>query len=570
MAVRLTATVRRLERWVKRLQQSRLTRRGFIVTGVGAAAAAFAKWQTEPDIVLYNGAIWTVSERVPEVEAIAISGGRIAAIGTSSEMLALAGAGTRKVDLGRKRVTPGFNDAHAHPVDSGVQHLRQVACDKASIEAIVSAIRERAAGTAAGKPVLGFLYDDGKTPRPLARADLDQAAPDHPVMIRHRGGHTMFVNSAAYKLAGINESTPDPQHGQFFKDGSGKLNGRVADHATEPFDKVSAYDPTREDYRQGAALISKMFASKGVTSACDALGDPRTVRAAQDAREAGLLKTRFYNHIGSAELDKMIAAGVRTGFGDEWVRIGAVKLFADGSISERTAWLSEPYKDMPGFRGLQTASPEELFDVAHRAHLAGWQIGVHANGDLAIDRVLSLFERLQQESPRRDPRLRIEHCTLVNADLIRRMKSVGAIPIPFAGYVYFHGDVMHFYGEDRTRHMFAMRDFLDAGLRPPSSSDYTASPSDPVMWLQSQVTRTDYQGHTWGANQRITIKEAIRAGTLDGATASYEERVKGTLEPGKLADLVVWDQDLLTVDPSQLVSVKVQRTMVEGQWVFES
>jgi predicted amidohydrolase YtcJ len=558
---------------MSRLQQSRpsrLTRRGFMITGLGATAAALGKWQTDPDTVLYNGAIWTVTERAAEVEAIAISGGRIMAVGTSAEMLALAGAGTRKVDLGRKRVTPGFNDAHSHPIESGVQHLREVACDKDSVEAIVAAIRERAAQTPAGKPVLGFLYDDGKTAQPLSRADLDRAAPEHPVMVSHRGGHTMFVNSMAYKLAGISDTTPNPPHGQFFRDGSGKLNGRVADQAMEPFDKVSAYEPTREDYRQGTALIAKMFVAKGVTSACDAFGSPHTVQGAQDAREAGLLKFRLYSHIGSPDLDKMLTAGVRTGFGDEWVRIGAVKLFADGSISERTAWLSEPYRDMPEFRGLQTASAEELYDVAHKAHVAGWQIGIHANGDLAIDRVVSLFERLQKESPRRDPRFRIEHCTLVNADLIKRMKSVGAIPIPFAGYVYFHGDVMHFYGEERTRHMFAMREFLDAGLRPPSSSDYTASPSDPVMWLQSQVTRTDYQGHTWGANQRITLQEAVRAGTLDGATAAYEERLKGTLEPGKLADLVVWEQDLFKTDPSQLVSVKVQRTMVAGQWVYES
>jgi predicted amidohydrolase YtcJ len=451
-----------------------------------------------------------------------------------------------------------------------VEHVRQIALDKDSIEAIQAAIRERASRTPAGKPVLGFLYDDGKTPRPLTRADLDQAAPDHPVMVTHRGGHTMFVNSLALKMAGIDERAPNPEHGQFFRDAAGKLNGRIADHATEPFEKLSEYNPTRDDYQQGVALISNMFVAKGVTSACDALGHPQTVQAAQDARAKGLLKIRLYSHIEAASLDKMIAAGVRTGFGDDWVRLGAVKMFADGSISERTAWLSEPYNDMPDFRGLQTTAPDELFETARKAHLAGWQIGVHANGDLAIDRVLSVFERLQKESPRRDPRYRIEHCTLVNTALIRRMKRVGAIPIPFAGYVYFHGDVMHFYGEQRTQHMFAMREFLDAGLRPPSSSDYTASPSDPMMWLQSQVTRTDYQGHVWGANQRITLKEAIRAGTLDGAAASFDEGIKGTLEPGKLADLVVWDQDLFNTDPARLITVKPERTMVDGRWVYES
>jgi len=548
----------------------KLTRRAFIGVGVGTAATALAKWQIEPDLVLHNGAIWTVSERVPEVEALAISGGRILAVGSSAEMLALAGAQTRKVDLGKMRVTPGFYDAHCHPIHSGVEHLREVACDKDSIAAIQAAIRERVAKTPAGQSVLGFLYDDGKTPQPLTRWDLDKAAPNHPVLVRHRGGHTMFVNSLALSRAGITEATPNPDHGQFFRDANGKLNGRVADHAIEAFAKLLNHEPTREDYRQGTALISRMFVAKGVTSACDALGDPLTLQAAQDARDGGLLKVRLYNHIGGEKLDQLIAAGVHTGLGDEWVRVGAVKLFADGSISERTAWLSEPYNDMPEFRGLQTATAEGLFENARKAHLAGWQIGIHANGDLAIDRVLTLFERLQKESPRRDPRFRIEHCTLLNADLIRRIKAVGAIPIPFAGYVYFHGDVMHFYGEERTHHMFAMRDLIDAGVRPPLSSDYTASPSEPMMWLQSLVTRTDYQGHAWGLNQRITLKEAIRAGTLDGATASFEEHIKGTLEPGKLADLVVWDQDVFKTEPSKLVTVKPQRTMVGGQWMYES
>jgi len=220
-------------------------------------------------------------------------------------------------------------------------------------------------------------------------------------------------------------------------------------------------------------------------------------RVAQDARDAGVLKIRMYNHIGGPDLDKMIAGRCAYRFRG---RVGASRrreVYADGSISERTAWLSQPYEDMPEFRGLQDDLAGRSLQLGSQAQLAGWQIGVHANGDLAIDRVLSVFERLQKESPRRDPRFRIEHCTLLNADLIRRIKAVGAIPDSVAGYVYFHGDVMHFYGEERTRHIFAMRELIDAGIRPPLSSDYTASPSDPVMWLQSLVTRTDYQGHTW-------------------------------------------------------------------------
>jgi hypothetical protein len=233
--------------------------------------------------------------------------------------------------------------------------------------------------------------------------------------------------------------------------------------------------------------------------------------------------------------------------------------------------LSSPYLDMrDDFTGLQTTPPDALFEKARRAHLAGWQLGIHANGDLAIDRVLAVFERLQKEAPRKDPRFRIEHCTLINDDLVRRMKAVGAIPIPFAGYVYFHGDVMHFYGAERTRRMFAMRTFLDAGIAAPSASDFTASPSDPMMWLKSQITRTDPQGHVWGPEQRIGLEEAMVCGTLNGARAAFQEADKGTLEPGKLADLVVWGKDPFTTPPQDLLSVHVQRTMTGGRWVFES
>src|SRR5215831_7979878 len=197
-----------------------LSRRTFIAAALGTGAAALARWDTHPDAVLYNGAILTMGSRVREVEALALSGSRVLAIGTSAEMLALAGSGTRRVDLGGKRVTPGFNDAHSHPCDSGVALLTQVPLEMNSIESIKAAIRAKAGATPTGEWVVGFLYDDTKTPRPLDRADLDAAAPDHPVVVQHRGGHTAFVNSRALALAQIDDNTPDPEHGQYFRDAS--------------------------------------------------------------------------------------------------------------------------------------------------------------------------------------------------------------------------------------------------------------------------------------------------------------------------------------------------------------
>ena len=548
----------------------RLSRRTFIAAGLGASAAAFARWDTRPDAILHHGRILTMGMREREVEALALAGSRVFAIGRSTEMLALAGSGARRFDLGGNRVTPGFNDAHSHPCDGGVALLTQVALEMDSIEAIKAAIRAKAATTAPGDWVVGFLYDDTKTPRPLERADLDAAAPDHPVVVQHRGGHTAFVNSRALAAARIEENTPDPPHGEYFRDAAGRHNGRVAENAAEAILALAVRPPSRDDYRKGAALISKQFASRGITSACEADGNPAILQGYQDARDAGELMGRFYTHIDYGQLDKMIAAGVHTGFGDEWVRLGAVKLFADGSISERTALLSEPYSGLGGYRGISRASRETLYAQARKAYLAGWQVGTHANGDVAIDTILGVYEQLQREFPRRDARLRIEHCTLVTPELVRRIKAAGVIPLPFAGYVYFHGEKMHFYGDERLKHMFAMRDFLDAGIKAAPGSDYTASPAEPMLWLRSEVTRTDASGHTWGANQRISVAEAIRCSTVHGAYASFEEGIKGTLEPGQLADLVVWDHDLMTIDPESFMSVKPERTMLGGRWVYEA
>jgi len=455
-------------------------------------------------------------------------------------------------------------------LDAGVALLTQVALAMGSIEAIQAAIRAKAAATPAGDWVVGFLYDDTKTPRPLERADLDAAAPAHPVVVQHRGGHTAFVNSRALAAIKVDEGTADPPHGKYFRDAAGRHNGRVAENAVDAVLQLAIRPPSREDYRKGAALISKQFASRGITSACEADGSPAILQGYQDARDAGELAGRFYVHIGYDALDRMMAAGVHTGFGDEWVRIGAVKLFADGSISERTALLSEPYAGLGDFRGISRTSRETLYDQARRAYLAGWQVGIHANGDVAIDTVMGIYEQLQREFPRRDPRLRIEHCTLVTPDLVRRIKAGGVIPLPFAGYVFFHGEKMHFYGDERLKHMFAMRDFLDAGIRAAPGSDYTASPAEPMLWLRSEVTRADATGHRWGANQRISVTEAIYCSTVNGAYASFEEDIKGTLEPGRLADLVVWDQDLTTIDASSFMSVKVERTMLGGRWIYEA
>ncbi len=213
---------------------------------------------------------------------------------------------------------------------------------------------------------------------------------------------------------------------------------------------------------------------------------------------------------------------------------------------------------------------EEMYSYARKAHDADWQIGIHANGDVAIDTVLRLYERLQRERPRRDARFRLEHCTVINDALVERIRALGAIPTPFAAYVYYHGEKMREYGAERLNQMFALRSFLDAGIRVAPGSDYPPGPFEPMMMLQSAVTRRDMKGNLWGPEQRINIVEALRVGTLHGAYASFEERLKGSVERGKLADLVVLGRDPFHEDPATLVSIPIERTMVGGEWVFEA
>jgi len=554
-------------------------RREFLggIAAVGASAyfpfSAFG-WESEKaELILHNGNIWTVNEREPRAQAIAIARGRILAIGSDADVLTLSMPTTKKVDLGKKTVLPGFIDAHSHPAQAGAMHLRMIDCDLRSIAAIQAALRERAAKAPAGEWVMGFKYDDTKTSdgRTLTIADLDAAAPDHPVYIQHRGGHTIYLNSLAFQKAGIDEKTPDPAGGKIDHDpGTGRLSGRLAESAQDLIDRVRPAKFTRDDHREGVRLISKMLAKTGITSATEAQGTPTDLQAYQDARDAGELLFRSYCFINCRFIDSMIAAGVRTGLGDEWVRVGAVKMVCDGSISERTARLSTPYEGKPNDFGILVMKEEELYETGRKAHLAGWQIGTHANGDVGIDTTLRVYERLQKEHPRADARYRLEHCTVINDSLVARIRALGAIPTPFSTYVYYHGEKMKYYGPERLNHMFALRTFLDAGIRATQASDYPPGEFAPMMALQSEVTRTDTKGNVWGPKQKISVEEAIRVGTLHGAYASFEENLKGSLEAGKAADLVVLGRDPFKEDPSTLVTIPVERTMAGGKWMFEA
>ena len=548
----------------------KFTRREFVASLGPLAMMSF--YSEKADTILYNAKIITVNPYQPSAEAIAISGDKIIGVGSNEDIMVLASSNTKKIDVDKNVITPGFIDAHSHPAGAGRSHLRNVDCDLRSISEIQDAIFERSKITPKGEWISGFKYDDTKTKekRFINNRDLDQVAPDHPVIITHRGGHTAYVNSMALKLSGIDENTPNPEGGSIERDLSGKINGRLLERATYLVEKLIPNEFTRADYQAGAKLISEMLSKSGITSVTDAGTGVKSLQSYHDAYNSGELKTRIYCMIRGYAFDEVNDSGKKTGHGDEWVRIGALKLACDGSISERTARLSEPYIGRPNDFGMIVHDEEHLFEEALKAHLNDWQIGIHANGDVGIDIALNVYERLQKEKFREDPRFRLEHCTVINKSLIERIKALNAIPNPFSTYVYFHGEKMKEYGKERLENMFAVKSFLDAGINVTQTSDYPPGPYEPMMAIQSSVTRTDYTGEVWGPSQKITVEEAIKVATINGAYASYEENIKGSLEIGKLADLVVLGQDPRVIDPMRIIDIPIERTMVGGKWTYES
>ena len=317
------------------------------------------------------------------------------------------------------------------------------------------------------------------------------------------------------------------------------------------------------------AHISRLMTAAGLTTVHDAGAGRGRLVAYQDAREAGELRHRVYAMV-RGPYERLRDAGVYTGLGDEWVRIGGVKYGADGSASERTMRMSTPFEGRPDDYGILTMSQQDIHEVVEDAHRHNWQVGIHANGDVTIDMVLNAYERVLARWPHADRRHRIEHCSLVNPDLLRRIRDTGSIPTPFWTYVHFHGEKWRNYGAAKMEWMFAHRSFLDYGIPVAGASDYTPGPFEPLMAIQSMVTRRDFDGQVWGANQRVSVDEALRIGTIHGARASYEERDKGSITAGKLADFVVLERDPHDADPDDIKNIGIVRTVVGGRTVHSS
>lgn len=578
------------------MPKDRRSRREFLgLTGVGVAGivggqcfggAASAEApdtdsaRRDADLVVFNAKVYTVDQRSPKAEAFAVKDNRFVAIGNTDEMKGFVGKRTQELDAKQMTIVPGFIDCHNHAPGNVLLYEVIVGnpyvVEFVTIASIIDKLRAKAQQTPAGFWVDGFFFDDTKVKdnRALNVHDLDQVSKDHPVVVHHRGGHTSYYNTKALQSAGISKDTPNPPGGTFDRDANGELNGRVTDRARNVFNKVgqrptfNAEQQMQRD-RDGLAYISKQFVRYGLTSVHHEGGN---LAALQQVRTRGELLHRVSYESSDEVLEAMMTSGIATGFGDEWIRFGATsEHMVDGSFSERTMALSHPYAGTnPPYSGNVTETQGDLNAWVERVHRAGIQVNCHANGDVAIEMVLTAVERAQRLFPLTDPRPKITHCTLINDDLLRRLRAAGVVPAPFTTYAYYNADKFHFYGEELMRRSMAYRSFLDREIPAAAGSDFSPGPFAPLMGIQGMVTRTGWNGETWGANQRITVDEALRVNTINGAYASFEERLKGSITPGKFADFVVLADDPHTIAPEKIKDIEIVRTVAGGSTVYQA
>jgi len=545
------------------------------VTGTGLAA----------NLVVRRANVITVDSHDTVAQAVAVRNGVIVAVGADADVEALIGPGTRVLDLAGKTVVPGFIDSHTHNVHVGefrysFRQLNLAAELVPTLADLLEQVRRRAAQAAPGEWIGGRNFDPNglRERRWPTRRELDASAPSHPVMITIRGGHACVANTPALRAAGIGQDTPDPEGGVIERDpATGELTGVLRDVAAIR----SAPPPaTREELKEGLATINDLYLRLGVTSVHDAGATPRaeSYRAFREVVEEGRFKVRAYLMIYR---DFALAndLGLRTGFGDDRLRVGAVKMFMDGSIQCFTCAFEEPYlgRATRGLEGLRY-SQETANELVAEAHRLGWQVAIHAQGDLAITAAVTAIEHAMRAHPRPDPRHRIEHALCVTRRDLERMKRLGIIPSFFVFHPWFWGDqhIHDFLGRERADRMVPARTAMELGLTPTAHSDCpVCTPDDPVwpsnpLWgMACAVTRRTRSGDDIGSGERITPLQALRMYTINGAHAAFEERIKGSLEVGKLGDLVVLAEDPLRTDPWRIKDIAVEATIIGGEVVFE-
>jgi len=552
---------------------------------------------TYADVVLLNCNVITMDPKKSRAEAIAIKDSRFLVVGTNEEIKETIGKSTKTRDLGKMTVVPGFNEAHCHPLlfALAIRDMDLSKPDIHSIKDILDLVGKQAKVQEAGTWIncRGYNQNRLEEKRHITRWELDEAAPNHLVRLRHFGLHSVVVNSKVLMLAGITKDTPDPEGGKIERDpNNGDPTGVLLEMPAIAFVDRVMPETSYEDVIENLKIVNQKFLAEGITSFAHAgvglqVDWPRVIGAYQEAVETNVLQIRTslqpwhekfldYSRIDE-ELDvldsRLFKFGIRSGFGDDKLRIGPFKIIMDGSVSLVTAATYQSYGSNTNNQGtgILTMEAEILNKIVSALHRRGWQMAIHAIGDKAIDVVLNAYDVALRDNPRSDHRHRIEHCTMMNEPQMTRMKKLGIICVTQPHFIWDIGD-SYFQQLGRKRveeETLRFRTILNNGVYTVFSSDRPCSSGTPLLGIHAAVNRRSSSGNSYGLSEAISVEEALRLYTINGAYTTFEEGNKGSIEAGKLADLVALADDLTAGDPEKIKDISVEATMVGGNFVYE-
>ncbi|WP_309895054.1 amidohydrolase [Archangium sp.] len=539
---------------------------------VAPRTAPSAEAEAPATLALLDARVWTGNPRQPWAEAVAVRGERLIAVGTRAEVERHLGAGTRVIDAKGRFLVPGFNDAHLHFLDGGFRLSSVQLRDAKTPAEFIARIKAFAASVPKGTWITGGDWDHelwgGELPR---REWLDAVTPDHPVWVNRLDGHMSLANGAALRAAGVTAATPEVAGGSIVRGSGGEPTGILKDNAQALVDRVVP-PPSVERSDRALEAAMRHVAEQGVTSV-QHMGTWQELAVFERAHAAGRLRTRIYAAVPLDTWERLRDTVAKRGRGDAWLRIGALKGYVDGSLGSHTAAFLAPFTDAPQDTGLLVNTAEDLYRWTSGADKAGLHVAVHAIGDRAIRLQLDLFQRVAEENGPRDRRFRIEHAQHIAPEDVPRFAAQGVIASMQPYHAIDDGRwADRVIGPERSKTTYAFRSLRDAGARVAFGSDWYVAPPTPLEGIYAAVTRRtldDRNPGGWVPEQRLDVEDALRAYTAAGAFASFEEGEKGTLEPGRLADLVLIDQDLTRVPPETIRDAKVMLTVVGGQVVFE-
>jgi predicted amidohydrolase YtcJ len=525
------------------------------------------------DLIVVNAKVRTMDAAKLQADAFAVKENKIVAVGANAEIQKLAGAKTRTINAQGRLVIPGFNDAHVHFLEGGYQLSSVDLRDAKTPAEFVRRIKEFAAKQPKGRWILGGKWDhENWTPANLPTAAMiDAATPDNPVFIDRLDGHMALANSLALKLARVDKSTKDVEGGEIVRDTAGNPTGVLKDAAMNYINKVIPAFSMAEKLEQAQAATD-YAASLGVTSVQD-MSAGTEINVYQELARQGKLKTRIYGCSPLSDYSRWQKTGVTRAFGNEWLRVGCLKGYSDGSLGSTTAWLFAAYLDAPNSSGLASDEIPKMPENISAADKAGLQINIHAIGDKANDFVLSTFEKAARDNGAKDRRFRIEHAQHLRMEDIKRFGQLKVI----ASMQPFHlADDGRWAGKrldaPRLKGTYAFRSLLDSGAFVAFGTDWAVAPLNPLLGIHAAVTRQtldDKNPGGWIPEQKITVEETVRAYTQGSAYAEFQENVKGSIAPGKLADFVILSADIFSINPTEIRNVQVLTTVVDGKIVYE-